>query len=482
MNLTRRVRLQLALFGVITLVAGALMTIKFLDVPNLLWGGGHYRVDVELPHSAGLYVNANVTYRGVQVGRVQDVELTDTGVAARLSIDSNFTIPVDLDAQVHSQSALGEQFVALVPRDSSGQVLKDGDIIAAGNTSVPPDINALLTATNTGLQAIPNDNLSTAIDESYTAVGGLGPELSRLVKGTTELTAKAHRDLDALTTVIDDSKPLLDAQVNTSDSIQAWAANLAHIASEIREQDDAVSGLLDKGPAAFDEARALFERLQPTLPILTANLASVADVGVVYQPNIEQILVLAPQVVAMTQGAELPGRHTRLPGVNLSFNTNVNLPPVCSTGFLPPNQARSPAALDFPERPAGDLYCRVPQDSPFNVRGARNIPCETRPGKRAATVKECESDHDYVPLNDGYNWKGDPNATLSGQAVPELNPGSQSPAPPTAAAPAPVAAATYDPATGKYIGPDGQQYTQADLAQGAPKDRTWQDLLLPKGR
>ncbi len=28
----------------------------------------------------------------------------------------------------------------------------------------------------------------------------------------------------------------------------------------------------------------------------------------------------------------------------------------------------------------------------LNVRGARNIPCETRPGKRAPTVKMCESD------------------------------------------------------------------------------------------
>ncbi len=35
----------------------------------------------------------------------------------------------------------------------------------------------------------------------------------------------------------------------------------------------------------------------------------------------------------------------------------------------------------------------------------------------------CESNENYVPLNDGYNWKGDPNATLSGQAVPQLPPG-----------------------------------------------------------
>lgn len=56
----------------------------------------------------------------------------------------------------------------------------------------------------------------------------------------------------------------------------------------------------------------------------------------------------------------------------------------------------------------------MPQDSPFNVRGARNIPCETVPGKRAPTVKLCESDEPYLPLNDGYNWKGDPNATVPG--------------------------------------------------------------------
>ena len=83
---------------------------------------------------------------------------------------------------------------------------------------------------------------------------------------------------------------------------------------------------------------------------------------------------------------------------------------------FPATAAAARASLeDYPDRPAGDLYCRVPQDSPFNVRGARNYPCLTVPGKRAPTVKMCESDEQYVPLNDGYNWKGDPNATLSGQ-------------------------------------------------------------------
>jgi len=113
------------------------------------------------------------------------------------------------------------------------------------------------------------------------------------------------------------------------------------------------------------------------------------------------------------------------------------------------------------------------------VRGIRNIPCETKPWKRAPTVALCDSDDDYVPLNDGNNWKGDPNATLSGQGIPQLRPGSPPAAAGPPAPPPPIAAAPYDPATGTYIAPDGRQYTQSDLAQNAPKDKTWQSMLLP---
>jgi phospholipid/cholesterol/gamma-HCH transport system substrate-binding protein len=212
-----------------------------------------------------------------------------------------------------------------------------------------------------------------------------------------------------------------------------------------------------------------------------ANLVSVGQVALTYQDSIEQLLVVFPQAIAAGQAGILGTLNTKqdYKGQYLSFNLNLNLPPPCTTGFLPAQQQRVAALQDYPSRAPGDLYCRVPQDSPFNVRGARNIPCETVPGKRAPTVKLCESDEAFVPLNDGFNWKGDPNATLSGQPVPQLPPGAPAPAAP--AAPPPIAAAEYDPATGNYIGPDGRQYTQSDLAQGAQENKTWQTMLLPPG-
>ena len=487
MHLTRRIWIQLALITAISLVAMGLMGLHFLKLPAKLFGVGRYTVTMQLPETGGLYATGNVTYRGVEVGRVQSVKLTDSGVQAELSLKSGIKIPSDLKAEVHSQSAIGEQYVDLVPRNGTAPPLRNGDVITQADTSVPPDINSLLDTANAGLQAIPHDNLKTAIDESYIAVGGLGQQLSEIIKGGANLSIDARKNLDPLISLIDNSKPVLDSQVATSAAIQRWASHIATVTSDLARNNDSVAGFIDQEGIiiASQEARKLMERLKPTLPVLMANLSSVAQVAVDYRSDIEQLLVVLPHAVEIGQGTFLANKDTptKFKGEYLSFNLNINVPPACTTGFLPAQQARVPTFVDYPDRVPGDLYCRVPQDSQFNVRGIRNVPCETVPGKRAPTVRMCESNEQYVPLNDGYNWKGDPNATLSGQGVPDLAPGAApGPAMPTAPPPpAMVGVSEYDPATGTYVAPNGRTYTQSDLAQTSNQEKTWQSMVSPPG-
>ncbi len=479
MHLDRRIRIQLVVYALITLVAGVVMGIGYIRLPEML-GVGRYRVTVELPRASGLYSGANVTYRGTEVGRITEVQLTDTGVESVLSLRSDVAIPSDLDAQVHSVSSVGEQYVALLPRNDTSASLKNGDVIPVSRASVPPDINGVVESLNSGLQAVPRENLKTVVDESYTAVGGLGPELARFVQGSTRVVIDARKNLDAITALIDQSAPVLDSQTDTADAISSWSAHLATVTDELRAHDNAVADVIVNGAPAADEAHQLFDRLQPTLPILMANLVSLGDVAVAYQANLEQLLVLFPQATAELQGASLASHGTKqdYKGTHVDFNLNVNLPPPCTTGYLPAQQRRAAAPQDYPDSPGGDVYCRIPQDSDLlAVRGARNTPCATVPGKRAPTVQMCESGEQYVPLNDGTNWKGDPNATLSGQAIPQLPPGSP-PAPAPAVVPPPLAVAEYDPATGSYVGPDGKVYTQSNLAQN-PEGQTWQSMLVP---
>ena len=494
-RLSRSVWIQLAILAAVTLIACSVMAFGFVNVPALI-GIGRYNVTLELPASGGLYPSSVVTYRGFEVGRVNSIDVTRDGVQAVLKLNSSTKIPSDVWAAVHSRSAVGEQFVELSPESDDPNVasLGDGDVIPAGKVAVPPDIGKLLDATNTALQAIPQDNLRTVVDEANTAVAGLGPELSRIVDGSTALAIDADKTEDPITTLIDQSPPVLNSQVQTADSIETWANRVASITGQLKAQDAAFGDLLNQGGPALEEGRAFFDQVAPALPVLLANMVSLGDIAYAYRNDIEQLLVLFPQGTAVMSSIILPNANTKqdYKGVYLDFNLNLNLPPPCNTGFLPVQQQRSPSEQDAPERPAGELYCRVPQESGLNVRGVRNIPCETVPGKRAPTVELCESNEQYVPLNDGYNWKGDPNATGSGQGVPQYAPGLDPRLPPPAgtgaapppgappppnAAPPPVVAVPYDRATGDYIGPDGRRYTQANLAH--PGNKTWQSMLVP---
>jgi phospholipid/cholesterol/gamma-HCH transport system substrate-binding protein len=267
------------------------------------------------------------------------------------------------------------------------------------------------------------------------------------------------------------------------------------------------------------------------LPVLLSNLTSLGQVAVTYRPSLEQLLVLLPPVVSSTQSYGAPKNNPT--GMALGdFTINMGDPPACTVGFLPPSQWRSPADTTDVDTPDG-LYCKLPQDSPIGVRGARNYPCMGKPGKRAPTVEICDSDRPFEPLAMRQHVLGpypiDPNLLAQGippdarvdrdgtiygpiegtpppPGTPPLAPESVAPPAgpplPSADSPAPeapppadgtpvaapsafdtsptrrpsVAVATYDSRTGEYATADGQVYRQTDLAVH-PGDRTWKDLF-----
>ena len=112
MRLDRRMQIQLVLFTIVAVVAMSVMALHFMKLPAKLFGVGRYTVTMQLAQTGGLYSGGNVTYRGTEVGRVEAVRLTPVGVEAVLSLKSGIDVPSDLRAEVHSQSAIGEQYVA----------------------------------------------------------------------------------------------------------------------------------------------------------------------------------------------------------------------------------------------------------------------------------------------------------------------------------------------------------------------------------
>ena len=78
--LTRLIRNQLILFTVLTVIAVVVLGWYYLRIPAMV-GIGQYTLKADLPTSGGLYPTANVTYRGITIGKVTNVEPTRTGCA-----------------------------------------------------------------------------------------------------------------------------------------------------------------------------------------------------------------------------------------------------------------------------------------------------------------------------------------------------------------------------------------------------------------
>ncbi|MCT7658946.1 MCE family protein [Mycobacterium deserti] len=517
--LTRFIKFQLVLFTILTIIALVVLGWYYLRVPSLM-GIGQYELKAELPRSGGLYATANVTYRGTQIGKVTSVEPTENGAMAVMSIDNRYKIPADASANVHSVSAIGEQYLDLVSTGNPGQYLSEGHTIT--DSTVPSEVGPALDAANKGLAVLPKEKIDRLLTETSLAVGGLGPSLQRLVDSTTNIAQGLQENLPQVNDIINNAAPILDSQVQSGDNIAEWSRNLNVIAAQSAEQDAALRSGLEQAAPTADQVNAVFTGVRDSLPQTLANLAIVTDMLNRYHKGLEQTLVILPQGAAVAQAGTLFEDLGQLP-----LALSINQPPPCLTGFLPASEWRSPADVSMAPLPRG-TYCKIPKDYQANVvRGARNYPCVDVPGKRAATPMECRSPEPYVPL--GTNpWYGDPNQVLScpapgarcdqgvnpGRGViqaPSVNngmnplPADQLP-PPQATAPVsdplsppgqgsvtcsgqqpnpciytpapgpPGATAVYSPSSGQVVGPDGVRYNVSNSNTG---DDGWKEMLAP---
>ena len=393
--LTRFVRNQLIIFTIASIVGIAVMVFTYMQVPTLV-GLGRIHVKMELPAAGGLYKFSNVTYRGVQVGKVTDVKLTENAAEATLTLDTSPKIPADLQADVRSVSAVGEQYVDLRPRTDSGPYLEEGSVIAKDNTSIPQAVGPMLDQVSSLVDSIPSDRISDLLDESFKAFNGAGPDFQSVLDSASKLTSDLNGVSDQTRALIDDTGPLLDSQAETTEQIRTWARSLAGVTGQLEQNDPEVRAILQRGPGFAQEVSSLLNQVKPTLPILLANLTTLGQILATYNPALEQLLVIFPAALAAQQSFGLPKNNpTGLPSGD--FALTIGDPQACTVGFLPPTQWRSPEDMTTLDTPDG-LYCKLPQDSPLNVRGARNYPCIEHPGKRAPTVELCNDPRGYQPL------------------------------------------------------------------------------------
>jgi phospholipid/cholesterol/gamma-HCH transport system substrate-binding protein len=368
--ITRRTKVQLLIFVLITLLGVSYVGARYARLDRLVLDDS-YTVVAHFPDSGGIFAGGEVSYRGVRIGQVGKLQLTDSGVDVYMDIDKSYdTIPSDALAVVGNRSAVGEQYVELQPQVDTEPYLHDDSEIAAEDTRTPIPTQKLLGDISTTVESVNKKALSTTVTELGEAFGGTGQDLQRIIDTGNEFIKSANANFDTTSALIRDSNTVLHGQIDSASAIRSFARDLSLFSGTLAGSDKSLRAVIDNGSATATQLRTFLEDNEVDLGELINNLVTTGDVVVKHLPGIEQVLVVYPYVVegGFTVVSKSPdtGLYDAHFGMVLTQD-----PKVCEKGYestnVRPPQDGSNAKMNE------QAHCAEPP-TVSNARGAQNAP------------------------------------------------------------------------------------------------------------
>ncbi|MEU6762402.1 MlaD family protein [Streptomyces sp. NPDC046853] len=365
--LTRSTHLKNIAFLVLGVFVLAYIATTYADLGRYVGARDYYTVKVQLAETGGLFSHGNVTYRGVDVGRVEAVELTPDGVEARIRIEKSAPkIPSDLDAKVANLSAVGEQYLDLSPRTDGGPYLADGSVVARAATKTPAPVTDVLTSVDRLASSVDTAALRTVVDELGKSFEGRGQDLQILIDTGSEFIRAAKKSLPATTRLLIDGETVLRTQNEQSDALKSFASGTAELAAQLKKSDPDLRRLIAQTPDAATQFTALLQDTDPGLSVVLANLVTTSELLVTRQRGTRELMVRIPQVAAT--GATAVGPD----GVRFGMITTFFKPLPCTAGYGGTTYRNG---LDTSPAPANTkAACTAGPGSGQNVRGSGNAP------------------------------------------------------------------------------------------------------------
>ena len=248
-----RLRINLAAFLVIALGLAYAMANQVLSVLQ-----ERYTVTAMFPDAGGVFTNQEVTYRGVTVGQVGELRVIEDGVAIDLLIKKGTDIPAeDVEARVMFKSAVGEQFVDLLPASDSAPYLEDGDEIPMSQTSIPVSTQELLSTLEAVLRGVPPDALEGAIDALGEGLTGTGPDIATILESLADLAEVFADRAPEFEGILRSGTRVGDEFLASQENFAAAIRELEPVAGSLAASTDDLRALMENANVVSDETVAL---------------------------------------------------------------------------------------------------------------------------------------------------------------------------------------------------------------------------------
>ncbi len=289
---------------------------------------------------------------------------------------------------VANGSAVGEQYVDLLPESDDGPFLRDGDEIALERTDTPIATTKLLVDLDRTVNSVNKKSLTTVIDELGKAFQGTGEDLGQIIDTSNSFIRTANANFDLTTDLLEDGNVVLSTQLDKASAIRSFAKDLSLFSDTLVRSDEDLRAVIEDGSATANQLRTFLEENQVDLGELINQLVTTGEITGKNIDGAETVLLVYPYVVA--------GGYTVVakdPGSGL-FDAHFGLiltqtPEVCTAGYEG-TDTRIPQ--DGSNRPMNeDARCTEPA-SQSNARGGQHAPGRAAASYRAPVVGTYDRD------------------------------------------------------------------------------------------
>ena len=306
-------------------------------------------VVLELDDAGGVFTSQEVTYRGITVGQIGKMAVVDDGVEITLDINAAHQIPKeDLEARVMFKSAVGEQFVDLLPANDGPPYLEDGDHIPKENTTIPVSTQELLTTVEAVLRGVPPEDLKGAVDALGLGLTGRGPDIATIIESSAIIAETFAERGDEFEGILKNGTKVGEQFIRSREDFATAIRELVTVSDTLADGTGDLERLMRGGNTTSREVVALLRKHNKGVNEFLVDIAEINQIQAEHGDDLAQLLrYLPPGLLGVVNTFE---DDTGLVRFSLVTDTEN---PACSYGTarrgpddrsdrLPPKNARCP--------------------------------------------------------------------------------------------------------------------------------------------
>ena len=304
-----------------------------------------------------------MTLRGVNIGKVESLQVQPQSVQANLTIDDDVKINRNSLVSALGLSAAGEQYVDFTPTTSSGPYFTDGDTIEVNQTHVTAPFPALLESSLNVISQINSVKLRatvSSLDTALTPEAGQTNQLRVFFDAAGTVFTDLRRVLPETTKLIQQTGTILATTANVQPDLGTAVSGASAVVNSAVAANGELNTLLGKGPAQLTSLSGSLGQIRDPLTGVLQQVADIAHQGALRAPALATLLPSIRDASYISQNMFHDGAWWVMASIFPRPYCNYAATPIRPTKVL---ETVIPT----------NLYC-VTEDKNQQIRGSANAP------------------------------------------------------------------------------------------------------------